>query len=85
MKDILSVDGFTLFTWMLTITTIYGAFLNSRQERLGFIVWGLCNLCWLTVDFSRGIYAQCALYIVFIGFNVYGWHQWSKKKRSEIK
>lgn len=36
-------------------------------------------MLWLTVDFTRGIYAQAALYCVFIGFNIYGWKQWGKK------
>lgn len=73
---------FTIFTWCLTATTIYGTLLNSRQNKYGFLVWGLCNLMWLTIDFSRGIYAQAALYMVFIGFNVYGWMQWGKKVSS---
>jgi len=33
-------------------------------------------MLWLGVDFTRGIYAQAALYVVFIGFNVYGWKKW---------
>jgi len=36
-------------------------------------------MLWLGVDFTRGIYAQAALYVVFIGFNIYGWKQWGKK------
>ncbi len=73
------MDSFTIFTWLLTATTIFGTYLNSRQNKYGFLVWGLCNVLWLSVDFTRGIYAQAALYVVFIGFNVYGWRQWGKK------
>lgn len=74
------MDRFALFTWTLTVVTIFGTYLNSRQLKDGFLVWGLCNLCWLMVDLSRGIYAQAALYVVFIGFNIYGWIQWTKKR-----
>jgi len=74
------MDTFTIFTWLLTATTIFGTYLNSRQNKYGFLVWGLCNMLWLGVDFTRGIYAQAALYVVFIGFNVYGWRQWWKKE-----
>jgi len=73
------MDSFTIFTWALTATTIFGTYLNSKQNKYGFLIWGLCNVLWLGVDFTRGIYAQAALYVVFIGFNVYGWKQWGKK------
>lgn len=76
------METFTIFTWLLTATTIFGTYLNSRQNKYGFLVWGLCNMLWLGVDFNRGIYAQAALYVVFIGFNVYGWSQWEKKRNS---
>lgn len=73
------MDNFTIFTWALTAVTIAGTYLNSKQNKYGFLVWGLCNMLWLGVDFTRGIYAQAALYVVFIGFNIYGWKQWGKK------
>jgi len=74
------MSQFEIFTWSLTAITIFGTFLNARQNVYGFLIWGLCNICWLGVDLSRGIYAQAALYVVFIGFNVYGWLQWKKKE-----
>lgn len=76
------MDKFALFTWTLTAVTIFGTYLNSKQLKKGFLVWGLCNLCWLMVDLTRGIYAQAALYVVFIGFNIYGWIQWTNKDSS---
>lgn len=76
------MDSFTIFTWALTACTIAGTYLNSKQNKYGFLVWGLCNMLWLGVDFTRGIYAQAALYVVFIGFNIYGWQQWGKKSKS---
>lgn len=72
------MDIFSIFTWSLTAITIFGTYLNSRMNKYGFLVWGLCNLLWLGVDFTRGIYAQAALYIVFIGFNIYGWVKWKE-------
>lgn len=72
------MNKFEIFTWSLMAITVFGTFLNARQNVYGFLVWGLCNLCWLVVDLSRGIYAQAALYVVFIGFNIYGWLKWRK-------
>jgi nicotinamide riboside transporter PnuC len=77
------MDIFTIFTWALTAITIFGTYLNAKQNQYGFIVWGICNMLWLGVDFTRGIYAQAALYVVFIGFNIYGWIQWKKKELSK--
>ncbi|MHA1558199.1 MAG: nicotinamide mononucleotide transporter [Alphaproteobacteria bacterium] len=79
------VDFFTIFTCCLTAVTIYGTLLNSQQKKIGFLVWGLCNVAWLFVDAYRGIWAQSALYSVFIGFNIYGWMQWSKKAKQHTK
>lgn len=75
---------FTIITWSLATVSVIGAWLNAKQKRIGFIVWGLANVCWLFIDGYRGIYAQSALYCVFIGFNIYGWIQWSQKKTEEI-
>jgi hypothetical protein len=79
-KDLIN---FQIFTWILTTITIVGTYLNSRQNKMGFLIWGVCNLAWLLIDFNRGIYAQAALYVVFIGFNVYGWYQWGKKSKEK--
>lgn len=74
------MDSLAIFTWCLTVVTIIGTYLNSRQNKYGFIIWGLCNFMWLSIDYYRGIYAQAALYVIFIGFNIYGWNKWKKKE-----
>jgi hypothetical protein len=76
------MNAFTVFTWILTGITIFGTYLNSSQKKIGFVIWGLCNVCWLFVDLARGIYAQAALYVVFIGFNIYGWICWGGINRN---
>ena len=77
------MDYFTTFTWSLTVTTIFATYLNAKQNKYGFLIWGFCNVLWLGVDVTRGIYAQAALYLVFIAFNIYGWVQWQKKEKTE--
>lgn len=73
------MDTFSIVTWTLAAISVVGAYLNAKQKRIGFIVWGLANVFWLFIDGYRGIYAQSALYAVFIGFNIYGWIRWGKK------
>ncbi len=74
------MSPFEIFTWTLTAVTIYGTLLNSQQKKIGFLIWGLCNVAWMVIDATRGIWAQAALYVVFISFNIYGWIMWSKKE-----
>lgn len=76
------MDNLTIFTWTMACFSVAGAFLNSRQNKYGFLIWGVCNIFWLLIDFAYGIYAQSALYFVFLGLNVYGWNQWKKKNSS---
>jgi len=64
------------FSWLLTPLTIIGTYFNSQQKKIGFLIWGICNICWLTIDLYYGIYAQAFLYSIFIGFNIYGWNKW---------
>jgi hypothetical protein len=78
------MSNFEIFTWFLTAITIYGTLLNSRQKKMGFLVWGTCNVAWMLIDASRGIWAQAALYAVFISFNIYGWITWSKKETQPL-
>ncbi len=77
------MDTFTIVTSCFAVFSIIGAILNSRQNKYGFVVWGVTNFCWLIVDFSRGIYAQAFLYLVFIGINIYGWCCWNKASKSQ--
>jgi nicotinamide riboside transporter PnuC len=73
------MSTFTILTWCFAASSIFGAILNSRKNKYGFVVWGLTNCAWLAVDFYKGIYAQSFLYLVFIGINIYGWHMWKKE------
>ena len=74
------MSSFTIFTWVLTLISIIGTLLNCRGKKIGFVIWGIANTCWIFIDLSRGIWAQAFLYIVFIGFNIYGYRMWSQKE-----
>lgn len=74
------MTNFDIFTYIVTTLSISGSILNSRQNRWGFVVWGIANMCWIGVDLSRDIYAQAFLYTVFIGLNIYGWINWTNSK-----
>lgn len=76
---------FELFTSILAIITIFGAILNCRMCKWGFPIWGVCNFIWIWVDLSRGIWPQSVVYAVFLGLNVYGWINWTKKQGNSEK
>lgn len=67
-------------TWLLTIISLAGNFLNSTKRISGFYIWIVCNLGWLIYDIINGIYSRAVLDIVQTGFCILGIYEWRKKK-----
>lgn len=63
---------------LLTIGCLLGDYFNCKKVRICFIVWAICNVGWLCVDFVNGAYSRMVLDTVQICFNVYGLCQWGK-------
>lgn len=67
-------------TWLLTIISLVGNFLNSTKRISGFYIWIGCNTGWLIYDIINGVYARAALDIVQTCFCILGIYEWRKKK-----
>lgn len=65
-------------TWIFTAISLIGNFLNCRKIRFGFLVWVVCNTCWLVYDIVSHIYSRAVLDIVQTGFAIYGYIEWGK-------
>jgi nicotinamide riboside transporter PnuC len=73
-------------TWLFTAISLLGNYLNCRKLRCGFLVWIVCNICWLAYDIMNGIYSRAVLDIVQTGFSIYGYIEWGKiDEREEFK
>jgi len=69
----------TIFTWIVAVLSLIGVVLNIRQDRRCFFIWTGTNAAWAAVDFSRELYAQAALFLVYFGLAVWGLYAWKHK------
>lgn len=68
-------------TWLLTLISLTGNYLNSTKRVTGFYVWILCNTGWFIYDAYNGIYARMILDMVQTAFCVLGIIEWQKKDK----
>jgi nicotinamide riboside transporter PnuC len=64
------------FTWVLTAACLVGLWLNIRRDRRCFHIWIVTNVAWVAVDVRAGLYAQGALFAVYVGMSVWGLRKW---------
>lgn len=67
-----------MFQTVLTIISLVGNYLNCRKLRICFVLWIVCNIGWIYVDFNSGAYSRMILDAVQIGFSFYGYRNWGK-------
>lgn len=67
-----------MFQTVLTIISLVGNYLNCRKLRICFVLWIVCNIGWIYVDFNLGAYSRMILDAVQIGFSFYGYRNWGK-------
>jgi nicotinamide riboside transporter PnuC len=67
-------------TWLLTVLSVVGVVLNIRQNRACFVIWTFTNADWAWIDFRKGIYAQAALFSLYLVLSVWGIYRWRHNK-----
>ncbi|MBV6342817.1 nicotinamide mononucleotide transporter [Candidatus Magnetobacterium casense] len=70
---------FEVITWILAGLAATGTIFCIHRKRTCFFIWMVSDSGWAIVDYSRGIYAQMALYVFFFGLAVWGAWAWKKK------
>jgi len=65
-----------MVTWILSILSIVGTWLNARKLRCCFYLWIGCNMGWLVWDIVNTLYSRALLDIVQTVFCVYGIIRW---------
>jgi nicotinamide riboside transporter PnuC len=70
----------TAFTWIVATLSLIGVVLNVRQDRRCFYIWTVTNASWMAVDFSRGLYAQAFMFLVYLGLAIWGLYAWKHKR-----
>lgn len=71
------------FTWILTATTLVGAYYNIKKNTTGFYIWFLTDIAWIAVNLHYKIYAQSFLFAIFAGLAIYGIYEWKDKERDK--
>jgi len=68
---------------LATITGILCVFLQTREDARAW-PFGLIAVCLLSYIFFKGkLYSSALLNIIFIGLNLFGWWNWSRKDKEE--
>lgn len=67
-----------MFQTILTAISLIGNCLNCQKKKVCFILWIICNIGWMYVDFCNVAYSRMLLDAVQIGFSFYGYRNWSK-------
>jgi len=66
-------------TWVLTLMSILGAYLNVKKKRISFLLYTIANIGWIFTNLYFEIYSQAMLFLVFTVLSAYGWIEWGKK------
>ena len=72
--------------WIAVICSVVGIVLNARKVIWCWAVWIISNIMWTIHALTIKDWAAVCLWIVFTGFNIYGWYQWQSdinKKRNK--
>ncbi len=66
--------------WFAALISIIGIILNAKKDILCWPTWLFSNFLWIAYSLPKKDYAYVVLWLVFGGFNIYGWLQWQKQK-----
>ena len=67
-----------MITWVLSIVSIIGTWLNAKKLRCCFIIWIACNTGWFIWDIYNNVYSRAALDMVQTAFCILGLYEWRK-------
>lgn len=63
--------------WVATILSVWGAILNAQLNILGFYIFMLGNIFWLSFSIKHKHWGLFMTQIVFFVLNVYGVYVWA--------
>jgi nicotinamide riboside transporter PnuC len=74
-----------LLGWIASILSIVGIVFNAKKHILCWPIWLVSNVLWIIYFINIWNPQSLLLWIVFFGFNIYGWIQWKKDKKPKTK
>ena len=68
------------------ILSLTGNILVNFKKKLGFIIWISSNVFWIIINFMGDVnYPQVIMYLIYVGLNIQGYINWSRKKEIKIE
>lgn len=64
--------------WFLTIASVVGTVLNVKKMKVCFVIWLVTNVGWCVIDWVVGLYAQSAMFAIYVGLSVWGIVEWRR-------
>lgn len=71
------------WTWLITIASIIGTVANIYKKWWCFLIWLITNTTWMVIDFNSHLYAQSALFLVYVALAIWGLISWCRDKYKE--
>jgi len=74
-------------TWLITIISLIGVWLNIKKNKLCFKIWAVTNFSWASYNYyvayntdKKGMYAQAVLFTTYFILALYGMYSWKEDK-----
>jgi len=71
-----------ILSYILMVISIFGLFLNARKNILCWPIWLISSVLWVVYFIHLQEHASIIMWIVYTGFNIYGWFAWKKAKQN---
>lgn len=65
-------------TWILTILSLTGSFLNVKKKIACFYLWSIGEVCWFVLDVSNHTYGRAFLDLTQLAFALWGIREWKE-------
>ena len=68
----------TYFTFVLTIFSLIGVWINIKKDKRCFWIWSFTNASWAVYDFYIGAFWQGVLFTIYFILAIYGIIKWKE-------
>jgi hypothetical protein len=68
-----------VLNWVIIALALFGAYLNSKQDRRGFYCWTVTNAYLMSYNLFNGQWPQGVLFGAYLLITINGLIRWKKK------
>ncbi|GAC08805.1 nicotinamide riboside transporter PnuC [Paraglaciecola chathamensis] len=75
--------GASAIEWIATVAGFLSVFLLIRRSRWSFVFGFIQVSIYSWIFFDVRLYSDMGLHVIYIGFQLYGWHMWSRNQNQQ--